>query len=330
MIDLFNTHANDSKAAEAKFRPFKDRVNTYRSEVNNLKTVKSEEEASRHVSTLCERMKGVLKSVGLDASIHKDTKDRYKKAESNKPHFKAVRAPLPGTNLIMSQENPISFDVGISAGPDDIEPEETHTLAFSPLFEDWPLAPLVSYTVAYPTKLEELNTSSCSDPIKCQAWDATYMRTSYENNEDRACWIPLDYHVRKTVKECADEIQEKPDSQIRFISCAARLVVLASYDENDGNQVEKIVDLDQQESQLLEALRVRELRNITPRSTPQGRGKGRAGGEEPPLEENLNEDDQAAVEEERKRFKTRVILRTLEPRSSLLLLGPDPFPAGGQ
>lgn len=91
-------------------------------------------------------------------------------------------------------------------------------------------------------------------------------------------------------------------------------------------------DLDQQESELLEALRVRELRNITPRSTPQGKGKGRAGGEEPAQEENLNEDpsDQAALEEERKRFKTRVILRTLEPRSSLLLLGPDPFPAGGQ
>lgn len=43
----------------------KDRVDTYRNEVNNLKTAKSEEEASRHVTTLCERMKGVLKSVAV-------------------------------------------------------------------------------------------------------------------------------------------------------------------------------------------------------------------------------------------------------------------------
>lgn len=103
----------------------------------------------------------------------------------------------------------------------------------------------MSYGLAHPEKLEQSEEGEASEssiePIKRQAMDATYLRTFYSSKKSRTCWIPLDYHVRMTLKECVTKIKDKPETQVRFVSCKPRFVVMAAYDETDDTEVEKII-----------------------------------------------------------------------------------------
>lgn len=85
-------------------------------------------------------------------------------------------------------------------------------------------------------------------------------------------------------------------------------------------------------AQLREALRQRELRNVTSKTAPEStRGKWKVGneGRETPDEHAQSDVEYPASGEESegetRRFDTKRTLRTLEPRSCLLLLGPDPL-----
>ncbi|KAG9035861.1 hypothetical protein FS837_001810 [Tulasnella sp. UAMH 9824] len=109
---------------------------------------------------------------------------------------------------------------------------------------------------------------------------------------------------------------------------------MAAYDETDDTEVEKIIDLDKEGKQLKEALKQRELRNVTgktARRSTKGKGKGenegKETGDEQAKPEHNNPSPPAKDEDETRRFDTKATLRTLEPRSCLLLLGPDPLPA---
>ncbi|KAG8949836.1 hypothetical protein FRC00_007947, partial [Tulasnella sp. 408] len=82
MIKLFDMHANSKEpGVQAKFSQHQSRVNTYIDDVKNVRKAKSEEEALKVVSSACDGMHAVLKSVNLDPSSHAVTKDRWKKAE---------------------------------------------------------------------------------------------------------------------------------------------------------------------------------------------------------------------------------------------------------
>ncbi|KAG9042834.1 hypothetical protein FS837_010326 [Tulasnella sp. UAMH 9824] len=337
MIKLFDMHANSKEPeVQAKFGQHKSRVITYLDDVKNVRKAKSEEEALKIVSSACDGMRALLKSVNLDPSSHATTKDKWKKAEESKKEFKTMFPVLPGTNAT-EQEPPILVDVGISVGSKELTVQQTQQLSFLNSFEDWPVSALVSYSLAHPGKLGEReeggDSGSSIQPFKRQATDATYLRTFYSANKSRTCWIPMDYHVRMRLKDCVARTKDYPGTQIRFISSEPRFVVMAAYDETNGTEVEKIIELDREgKAQLREALKQRELRNVTSRTAPEAtRGKGKSGyeGTETPDERAQSDHEYPASGEESegetRRFDTKAKLRTLEPRSCLLLLGPDPL-----
>ncbi|KIO31338.1 hypothetical protein M407DRAFT_241857 [Tulasnella calospora MUT 4182] len=138
-----------------------------------------------------------------------------------------------------------------------------------------------------------------------------------------------------TLEECAAKIEEKPDTtQVRFISCKPRFVVMVAYDETDSTEVEKIINLETQGKRLKEVLKQRELRDVTSKVAPEstkGKGKGKNEAKEPEDESAKTERDDPACstkdDDQLRKFDTKALLRTLEPRSCLLLLGPDPLPA---
>lgn len=122
---------------------------TYLDDVKNVRKAKSEEEALQIVSSACDGMHAVLKSVDvsslggsligravgdkvtlrpqLDPSSHATTKDRWKKAEEYKKDFKTMVVVLPGTNAT-EQEPPIPVGVGISVGAKELAVQQTQQL----------------------------------------------------------------------------------------------------------------------------------------------------------------------------------------------------------
>lgn len=114
--------------------------------------------------------------------------------------------------------------------------------AFSTLFEDWYLSTLLAYTLAHPGKLgRKISSSSRNVPIKRQAMDSIYLRSIDSANGTRTRWAPIDYHDRMTVKECERKMKKKPTTEIRFISCTNRFVLMAAYDKSKNSVVEKII-----------------------------------------------------------------------------------------
>lgn len=101
---------------------------------------------------------------------------------------------------------------------------------------------LLSYTLAHPGKLgRNISSPSGNAPIKRQAMDSIYLRSIDPSNGTRTRWAPIDYHDRMTVKECERKMKNIPTTQIRFISCRTRFVLMAAYDKSKSSVVEKII-----------------------------------------------------------------------------------------
>lgn len=107
------------------------------------------------------------------------------------------------------------------------------------------MSALVSYSLAHPGKLGEReegeDSGSSIETFKRQATDATYLRTFYSSTKSRTCWIPMDYHIRMTLKDCVARIKDSSGTQLRFISSEPRFVVMAAYDETNDTEVERII-----------------------------------------------------------------------------------------
>ncbi|KAG9035860.1 hypothetical protein FS837_001809 [Tulasnella sp. UAMH 9824] len=116
----------------------------------------------------------------------------------------------------MGQKPPIPLDVRISVGAQELTIIEARKLAFPKSFENWALSALVSYGLAHPGRLKQREENDASEssiePIKRQAMDAIYLRTFYSSKKSRTCWIPMDYHVRMTLKQCVAKIKDKPET----------------------------------------------------------------------------------------------------------------------
>ncbi|KIO16873.1 hypothetical protein M407DRAFT_12605 [Tulasnella calospora MUT 4182] len=352
MVELFDTNANvNTREARAKYHQYTARVREYCETVTNIRETSSEEEALSFMEAARDQMKVVMENVGLDPRMDRKIRPHWEKAEESKKKYKEIPSPQSTTTL-QNKGDPICFSIGISFGARKLEPDENRELgmiidlfelgpalrvivacnhvpaAFSTLFEDWYLSALLSYTLAHPGKLgRKVSSSNHKVPIRRQAMDSIYLRSIDSVNKTRTRWAPIDYHDRMTVKECKTKMKDKPATQIRFISCTTRFVLVAVYDRSKNSVVEKIIDLDKEGKQLREALKRRELLNIVSSTAAQsviGKGNERAHAyfQHDDVHTPLPEDTGKSV-----KFDSKKAFKALEPRSCLLLLGPDPFSA---
>ncbi|KAG8985240.1 hypothetical protein FRB90_004868 [Tulasnella sp. 427] len=226
---------------------------------------------------------------------------------------------------------PICLDINISLASQDLQPRETRKLAFSKLMENWYLSPLLTYSLAHPGK-----ESTSQEPLKRQAMDAIYLRSV---DEGRRVWVPLDFWHKMTVRECVARIKSCPDTEIRFISCKFRFVLVTLNDKASNKAVERIIDLKKDGKILLKVLKGRKMRQSAP--TLDVKDKDKTGKDGARQYHELATDPTAlpitfaaagAAVRMRvdsagraKKFDTKDALRELEPRTWLELYGPDLF-----
>lgn len=312
--------------AKEKYDQYVARVKAYRDNINNIKETSSEEEALSFLEAARDQMKVVMENVGLDPCKDNRIRRHWVKAEENKKKYKEIPSPQSVATPHQKKGDPICFSIGVTFGAKKLDPDENRELVFSTMFE----SSLLSYTLAHPGKLgRNISSPSGNAPIKRQAMDSIYLRSIDPSNGTRTRWAPIDYHDRMTVKECERKMKNIPTTQIRFISCRTRFVLMAAYDKSKSSVVEKIIDLDKEGKQLLEALKRRELRNIVSPTaiqsvTSKGKERAHAYFQHDDIPAALPEDAGKAV-----KFDSKKAFKALEPRSCLLLLGPDPFSVQG-
>ncbi|KAG8924866.1 hypothetical protein FRC01_010956 [Tulasnella sp. 417] len=296
-----------------------------------------------------DQMKVVMEQLGLDPRGNPEIRKRWENAEKSKNEYSEINSPnqtsrqssTPQTTSRRSSTPQTTLKIKISygtlspvedrklgmiGGPSELGPTlrvvvtwNNVPTVFSSLFEHWYLSAFLSYALAHPEKLEQ---GSQDEPIKRQAMDSTYLKSivsAGSAEEGRTYWIPLDYHDRMTVKECNERMGAQRATEIRFISRTTRFVLMAAYDQSTTRVAEHLVDLNNKEGgKLLEPLKRAELRKFVsataaPYAYTQDNGT-------PPEDTTPLKDTGILV-----KLHNKKAFKALEPRTCLLLLGPDPF-----
>ncbi|KIO31333.1 hypothetical protein M407DRAFT_19708 [Tulasnella calospora MUT 4182] len=296
--------------------PRKEKVDSLKEKMKQIQREETEEDAKSFSELVLEEMRElVTKEAKLEPEKERFFKDHWDKAEANKQKFLEKAAKEKGSSrssFSSKQGSPITLNIRINVGDprSDLSRPWERQLTFPHYFRDSYLSALVPYALARDqSQAPQRSPGPGARPlpvIKRQPMDALYVRSV--DGERRARWNLIDRGRKMTVKEYERLTRQDPTAEVRFISCRIRFVVLTVY--NAGKNVERVIDIDKDQKQLLRILESQDLRGNGPiHSTQTRRTRGRG----PRNEENPETG------------AGRDLLRTIKPQTCLFILGEDPF-----
>ncbi|KAG8907803.1 hypothetical protein FRC00_011598, partial [Tulasnella sp. 408] len=323
LVAMYKSHveaeirSNATKGgAVGKYAALKPKVDSLKEKMKHIQREETEEDAKKFSELVLEEMRELItKEAKIQPEKDRNFKDHWDKAETNKQKFleKASKEKSDSRSSLSSKQgHPITLNIRINVGlPGSVlgKPWERQ-LTFPHYFRDSYLSALVPYALARDqSQAPERSPGPGGRPlpvIKRQPMDALYVRSL--DGQRRARWNPIDRGHKMTVKQYERLTRQDPTAEVRFISCRIRFVLLTVY--TAGKNIERVVDLDRDQKQLLRILESQALGdNGSIHSTQTRRPRGRG---------PKNEGDPATG-------VRRDLARTLKPQTCLFILGEDPF-----